>query len=572
MLINDLSEKVKDVFTKIGYIDNDENTVYLVDSDRPDLSDLQCNLSLKLCKQYKKSPQEIAKQFVSELQKDKELNQIFSNVSVAGPGFINFSLSDEYINSKLNKMMIEPKFGIKPTNKKVVLDFGGPNVAKPLHVGHLRSAIVGESIKHIMQYSGDSVISDIHLGDFGLQIGQVIEGIRRSGKDIEEISIDDLDKIYPLLSAECKDNPETQAICAQITAELQSGNISYRKIWKKIMQLSKKDIKSQYDYLGVSWDLWKGESDCFKTCVKLEKELREKGYLEKSEGAEIIRTCDDNSQPPLIYKNSRGAYMYGTTDLATLKDRMDEFNPDEIVYVVDKRQSLHFDQVFEAARRTKIVPPTTQLTFCGFGTVNGTDGKPFKTRKGDAPKLTSLFKQIKDMLREKEQNANATDEDLDKLVNATIKFADLQNSRDYDYIFDIEKFSNTTGRTGPYLLYTNARLISILKNELFDKKEISSPIYNEQDRDLRLQLLKFQEVFDRAYREKKPNILGEYVFGICEKANAFYQVNKVKGNLNLIQKNNWCNLLSMAIKMITDVSELLTIKQPRSMDKKAKSK
>ena len=542
-LIEKINKVVLDAFKKCGFdISGDIVTV----SDRPDLADYQCNAIFKLSKEHKKNPKEIAEAVIAELGK----NKMFVKVDLAGVGFLNFTLGNDFILQNISNPI--PKSG-----RNIVIDYGGPNVAKPLHVGHLRSAIVGESIKRLMKFSGDKIIGDTHLGDFGLQIGQVIYGIQQQGLGIEDLTVDILDEIYPKMSALCKEDAKVIEECARITKDLQDGNVEYTKLWQRIMELSKTDMKDQYDYLDVHFDLWEGEADAYPYFPELEKKL--KPILKESDGAQIIKINEDS--PPLIYRKANGAYLYASTDLATIYKRVKLFNPDEIVYVVDKRQKLHFDQVFTAARLAGIVPKT-ELTFCGFGTVNGKDGKPFKTRSGNAPKLRELLMQIKETLKEIPQNANSTDADLDVLVSATIKFADLQNGWERDYIFDIERFAQSVGKTGPYLLYTYARLNSLIES---DSKVLPSQLYNEYDKSLALHLSRFPEIFAVAYERKSPSLIAEYLYILCEKANAFYTHNHVKGNENAGQRNNWLALIRLTTELIKSLSDILGISQPTRM-------
>ncbi len=447
---------------------------HVIPSNRPELCDYQSDDVFKLAKKEHKNPIELGNAIVDEIHQMEDFSFYFDSVTFAPPGFINIKVSDELINHVLKEMNENPKFNLKTPEvaETFVLDYGGPNIAKPLHVGHMRTAIVGESIKRIIKYMGHNTISDVHLGDYGLQIGQVIYGIQQDHKKIEEITLDYLEQTYPKISGLCKENDEIKQKCANITKELQEGNAEYQKLWKIILEISGNDIKRLYHYLDVHFDLWQGESDAYPYIKKTEDFLNERNLLEVSDGAKIVPVKEENDQteiPPFIFEKSNGAYLYGTTDLATIYERMNRFHPNHILYIVDNRQSLHFEQVFRVCRKSGLTKDTS-LEFLGYGTVNGMDGKPYKTRSGDAPKLDYLFQEVKDIFcSKKEENKEMKEEDLDKIVNAILKFADLQNSRERDYIFDIQKFSNVVGKTGPYILYTYLRIQKILNGKNYLK-------------------------------------------------------------------------------------------------------
>lgn len=538
-------------------------------SNRPELCDYQCDDVFKLAKLLHKNPMEIGTEIVETINNLEDFDEYFETVTFAPPGFINIKVSNKLINNILKKMDSEEKFGLKKPEKEELffLDYGGPNVAKPLHVGHMRTAIVGESIKRIISYMGHKTIADVHLGDYGLQIGQVIYGILQDNKKIEDITLEYLEQTYPKISGLCKENEEIKEKCATITKKLQDGNEEYQKLWKVILEISGNDIKRLYNYLDISFDLWQGESDAYKYIEPSKEYLESKQLLEESDGALIVNVQKEDDQkeiPPFLFRKSNGAYLYGTTDYATIYERMNRFSPDHILYVVDNRQELHFEQVFRVCEKSGLTP-NTKLEFLGYGTVNGMDGKPYKTRSGDAPKLDSLFKEVKEIFTsKKEENVNMSEDDLNKIVNAILKFADLQNSRERDYIFDIQKFSNVVGKTGPYVLYTNLRIQKILDNEIIDKN-ISNNIYNEVDHNLRLKLTEFSLALDNAFKERKPHYLVEYIYQLSVLANNFYQNNHIAGEKDEQKKQDWLFVLNLTNHLLTELLKLIMIEVPSKM-------
>lgn len=563
-----ITDYLSELLTKIAHEKGYENEFTVILSNRPELCDYQSDTAFQLAKLYHKSPMVIGTELVDALNQIENFDDYFKEVSFAAPGFINMTLSDKMINNKLKDMMTHDKFHIKMPEeaKTFVLDYGGPNVAKPLHVGHMRTAIVGESIKRIIQYMGHKTIADVHLGDYGLQIGQVIYGILQDKLTKDDITLEKLEEIYPKMSALCKENEEVKNECASITKSLQDGDETYRELWKVILEISGNDIKRLYNYLGVSFDLWQGESDAYQYIEPTEKVLKEKNLIVESDGAEIVPVTEEEDTkelPPLIWKKSNGAYLYGTTDLATIYEREKKFQPDYICYVVDNRQNLHFEQVFRVAKKAGLTD--ANLEFLGYGTVNGEDGKPYKTRSGDTPKLDGLFEQTKDIfLSKKEENKDKTEEDIDKIVNAILKFADLQNSRDRDYIFDIQKFSNTVGKTGPYILYTYLRIEKILKQES-GNLTFTDTIYNKIDRNLRLKLLELDKVVVEAFQERKPNYIADYIYHLSDLANSFYQSNHITGLEDEKKKQDWLYVLTLTNKVLKEMMSLIVIEIPTFM-------
>src|SRR5574344_145218 len=485
-----VNEILEDLF-KLAFKDLDlpVDNLHIINSNRPDLCDYQFDGLFKLAHLKSTNPEILGNLIIENIKKIPNSEQTIKDISFVKPGFINITLTDAFINNNLILMQEHPKFNLKiPKTDKYIIDYGGYNIAKPLHIGHLRPTIIGESIKRIIKYFNNEVIADVHVGDFGLQMGQVIYGILRDNKTIESIDIDYLNKIYPEISALCKSDDLINQKCAEITKSLQDGDATYVAYWQKIMAVSLEDIKKLTNYLDIHFDLWEGESDAFKYFKDLEDLLNAKHLLKISEGASVIEVKNENDNkpmPPMIFKKSNGAYLYDSTDLATIYERKLKFNPDHIIYVTDFRQNLHFEQVFRASDIAGIIPYKS-LEHAYNGTINGPDNKPFKTRKGDAPKLAELISLVREtFLNLKESNKDMDPKDIDIIVNAIIKFADLQNSREKDYIFDVVKFSDVVGKTGPYILYSYVRTNKILKQYDITNYHLSHKIYNQSDRNLR---------------------------------------------------------------------------------------
>jgi arginyl-tRNA synthetase len=558
----------KDLQEILKQIINTDDEIEIIKSNRPDLCDYQFDGAFRLAKIMHKNPYDLGTEIAVSLNENPTCQSKFSKIECVRPGFINFTLKNEYINELLNEMLINPKFNIEmPKKEKIVIDYGGANVAKPLHVGHLRPAIVGESIKRLLIYMNQDVTSDVHLGDYGLQIGQVIYGLKKDNIKPNEITLEILNVLYPKISGLCKEDEQIKEKCASITKELQDGNEEYQEYFKQILEISKKDIKKIYDYLGVSFDLWLGESDSYKYIKPLTEELEKNNLLEYSEGARIVNVKEETDKievPPLIFQKSNKAYLYGTTDLATIYQRNIDFSPNKILYVADSRQSLHFTQVF---RTSKKIPSTKaiDLEFLGLGTINGSDGKPFKTRAGNTPKLEQLFNETKEIFLENQEKQEYDPEDLDKIVNAIIKFADLQNNREKEYIFDINKFSKTTGKTGPYILYTYLRTKKIIKNNETLVDKLGENIYNVQDRDLRMKILELEETLKFSFKTRMPSIISNYLYELCVLVNAFYENNHINSLEDAQKKKDWITLLELTTKIISDLLNILVIEIPKKM-------
>lgn len=568
MLIETLEQVLKNVLKECQL---NEKYGKIIISNRPDLCDYQFDGLFKIASLEHKNTIEIGEKIVSKLKNNALSMKYFSKIEFVLPGFINFTLSDEFINENLCLMNDNEKFNIKmPSLKeKFVLDYGGYNIAKPLHIGHLRPSIVGEALKRIIGYMGHDTIADVHLGDYGLQIGQVIYGIKRDKKEIDEITIDYLNKIYPEISALSKEDEEVKERCTNITKELQEGtNKEINTFWQKIMEVSLNDVKDLCDYLNVSYDLWEGESDAYKILPQVEKHLEDKKLLEKSNGALVINVKKDDENkpmPPMIFKKSNGAYLYDSTDLATIYDRQKKYNPDHIIYVTDFRQNLHFEQVFRASDKAEIIP-YEKLEHAYIGTINGSDGKPFKTRSGEAPKLRDLFNEVKEtFISNKEENKQMKEEDINIIVNSIIKFADFQNNRDKDYIFDPQKFSEVTGKTGPYILYTYVRVNKLIENDQKYFTKLGKNIYNKQDRDLRLKMLNLESALNNSFINRMPSHLATYIYELCVLLNAFYQNNNISKVEDEEKKKDWLYILNLANNILREMLLLLIIDIPSTM-------
>lgn len=560
-----INKIIEELFIKNGIED-----IKVSKSNRPDLCDYQSNDIFKIAKKEGKSPIEVGKEVELKINDIKNFNDYFESVQFVAPGFLNIKINNNFICNVLRKMSKDNKFNIQLPEKSetFVVDYCGANVAKPLHVGHMRTTIVGESIARIIRFMGHKTICDVHLGDYGLQIGEVIYAILEDKIPLEDIDINYLDVAYPKMSARCKEDEKLKEECARITKELQDGNEEYRKLWEKISDVSVEDIKKNCDYLGAKFDYWYGESDAYPYIPKIEKILNEKGLLRQSEGALVVdveEPTDKKEIPPLLFKKSNGAYLYASTDLACLLQRKEDFNPDHVLYVTDLRQALHFEQVFRTIEKCGIFK-RTQLEHLGYGTVNGLDGKPFKTREGTAPKLESLYNDIKEIfISKKEENKNLSNEDLDKIVNSILKYGDLQNSKEKDYIFNIEKFSDTIGKTGPYILYTYLRVNKILKDNCYTQKDLSSKIYNESDRNLRMKLFDVEDYIYLAYNNRNPFYLADYVYDLCLLVNNFYQNNNISNLTDEENKNDWLYVLNLSNRIIKEVLDLLVIQIPSKM-------
>lgn len=565
MITDTLSNIITSVANNLGY----NEYLRVIKSNRPDLCDYQCDEVFKLTKIYHKNPIEIGEEIVKGINSIDDFNDYFEKVEFCKPGFINITLSNKFINDSLKKMNNNYKFNLKMPDKvdTYVLDYGGPNVAKPLHVGHMRPAVVGESIKRIINYVGHKTIADVHLGDIGLPIGEVIYAIIRDELNADDITLEYLNKVYPSMSTLCKTNEEVKAECASIIKDVQDKK-NYLDLWKKICELSVNDIKRLYDYMGVSFDYWLSESDAYLYIPLVKQFLIDKNLLVESNGAKVVfvnKPEDKINYPPLIFEKTNGAYLYESSELGTLYQRMKDFNPDYVLYITDARQSMHFEQVFRVCELSGMTK-NAKLIHLPNGTINGADGKPYKTRSGETPKLDSLFEEVKNIfISKKETNKEMSKSDIDIVVNSILKFADLQNSRDKDYIFDINKFSDTTGKTGPYILYTYLRMNKIVNKYESNINNLSNNIYNNYDRDLRIALLDLENYVMSAFREFKPSYVADYVYNICVLMNSFYQNNHIANLTDQDKLNDWLCVIKLANKIIKDMLNLLIIDIPTEM-------
>lgn len=563
-MINKIENLLKDLFASLGY---NPDYAKVSDSNRPELCDFQVNGVFAIAKEKGVNPKDIGEEIVSKINNLDNFSDCFKTVEFVMPGFINITVSDNLICSELNQLIASKSYGINKTDedRTIVIDYGGPNIAKPLHVGHLRPAIIGQSIYNILKAKGYKVIGDVHLGDIGLQMGQVIYGLKERNLKPEDITIDLLQEIYPKVSALCKENEEVANICRTITKELQDGNEEYNAYFKVMYEVSLDDIKRIYKYLDVDFDFWYGEKDSYKYMDDLMSFLNNAGVVEEDDGAKIIRVAkksDTKEMPPLLLQGKSGAYLYATSDIATIYQRMKDFNPNNIIYVTDGRQALHFEQVFRACEKSGLTPNVT-LEHCFNGTINGPDGKPFKTRSGETMKLDDLISNVKEIfISKKESNKDMDPKDIDIIVNAIIKFADLQNNREKNYIFDIDKFSDVSGKTGPYILYTAVRLKKLTNNFDF---VINNKIYNENERNLRKKLLESSLAIDKAVNERMPHYIAEYLYDLCDIANTFYQNNNISNEENIDKKESFLALLSYTYKMIENLLKLLIIEIPSEM-------
>lgn len=556
-------EKIEKIFNEefksLGY----DITCKIISSKEKN-ADFQCDDLFKLAKIYHKAPITIGTEVVEKLKKHKK---IFKTIECVKPGFINISVTDEFINENLRQLIKDKKLKVKPSKSTIVLDYGGPNVAKPLHVGHLRTAIIGQSINNILKFTGNKTISDVHLGDIGTQMGQVIFGIlsdfpKQKAEDIQ-ITLDYLNKTYPKISALCKENDEVRNKCLEITKELQNGNKKYKALWEKIYEISVKDIKRLYDYLDVKFDYWYGESDAYKEFEELFKFLNEKKVIEEDNGAKIINVKEESDKiniPPCIVQKSDGAYLYASSDLGTIWQRKRDFTPDNIIYITDARQSLHFTQIFRVVSKTSMYKG--KLEFCGYGTVNGKDGKPFKTRSGGSFKLDDLISSVKEEFKNlRKENQKMDEKDLDIIVNAIIKYADLQNDLTRNYIFDIKKFSEVNGKTGPYILYTYLRINKLLSS---NNGILSDKIYNETDRKLRLKILEVSSIINQSSKNRKPHYIASYLYDLSVLANNFYETNKMN-NIEEDIRNDYDIVLTINNYILKTLLNLLGINIPKKM-------
>lgn len=576
-----LTDKVSDAFEKCGY---DKALGITGVSDRPELCQFQCNGALKGAKIYKKAPIMIANEVCAVLSEDDSIEK----AEAVAPGFINIILNDSYLIELLTSLSKDENLGVPQVGagEKVVIDYGGPNVAKPLHIGHLRSAIIGESLKRLAKACGSEVLGDIHMGDWGLQIGLVIAELavrnpdwRCFAPDFDEntdtvptLDVDMLNEVYPFASKKSKEDEVFAKAAHEATFELQNGRKGYIALWKEIMRASVADLKSNYEKLNVDFELWYGESDADKFIPELIERLEDKNLLRESEGAMVVDVARDDDKapmPPVIVRKSDNSSIYATTDLATIIQREKDFAPDKMWYVVDKRQGLHFEQVFRCAKKAELVPESTELEFLGFGTMNGSDGKPYKTRDGGVMRLSELLKTVTDSAGEKLTASEfVTDENRAETARrvgmAAVKFGDLINHRAKDYIFDLDKFLSFEGKTGTYLLYTVTRINSILKKTTDEETKLCS-IYNDAERELVLSILLSGEAFCYAHAEKAPNYICESAYRIATAFSRFYHDSHIITEQDTAKRNSWIELIKLTKSVLTKHLDVLGIETVEAM-------
>lgn len=560
-----LSDKLSAAFESCGY-SGELGAASL--SDRPDLCQFQCNGAFAGAKLYRKAPRVIASEVAEALSSDGDIKKI----ECVGAGFINIDLSDGFILGYVKELLADENLGIPQADKPetIVLDYGGPNVAKPLHIGHLRPAIIGEALKRLAKATGRKTVGDVHLGDWGMPIGLVIAELEQRDPDFIKnydpekgglgITTDELNEVYPAASKKSKEDEDFKQRAGDITLAFQKGDPVYSALRGEITRVSIPDIKANYDMLNVSFDVWYGESDAGPYIPELIERLGGKGLLYESEGAMVVDVAEEGDKitvPPIIIQKSDGSYIYATTDLATLIQRMRDFSPDEIWYMVDARQSLHFTQVFRCAKKSGIVPENVKLEHLANGTMNGSDGKPYKTRDGGVMRLSEFFNTVYEAayarVSESQFSKDADREEIARRIAiATIKFGDLINHRTKDYVFDLDKFLAADGKTGSFLLYTIARVNSILKKSSFAPKDFSpADIYTEAERDLLLKIALTGESFELAYREKAPNIVCENAYQLASAFSKFYHDNHILTEENEDKKSAWL-MLCVAVKTLIE--------------------
>ena len=585
-IIEKISEVTAEAFVKAGY---DAEFARVTLSNRPDLCEFQCNGAMAAKKKYKKAPIQIAEDIVGYLQE----SPVFERAEAVMPGFINLSLKKDFLASYLQEMAEDTEISVEKSAdpKTVVIDYGGPNVAKPLHVGHLRSAIIGESIRRMGIRLGHNMIGDVHLGDWGLQMGLIITELQERKPDLPyfdktytgeypqeaPFTISELEEIYPTASKKSKEDEAYKEKALQATAELQSGRRGYRALWKHIISVSVSDLKKNYENLDVHFDLWKGESDAQAYIPDMVQEMKDKGYAYEDQGALIVdvkEASDQKEVPPCMILKSDGAALYTTTDLATIVERMQDFHPDEILYVVDKRQEMHFIQTFRCARKTGLVKPDTKLTFLGFGTMNGKDGKPFKTREGGVMRLETLIADIdREMFRKIVENKSVKDKDAEetaKIVGlSAIKYGDLSNQASKDYVFDIDRFTSFEGNTGPYILYTIVRIKSILNKFTAEGGGLDGAVIqnaaSDIEKKLMLQLARYNEALTGAFEEKAPHRLCAYIYELSNNFNSFYHETRILTEEDEKQKKSWLLLLKTVQRALEDAIGVLGFRAPEEM-------
>lgn len=580
-IITNLEKEIKGIIKNAGYeIEN----FSLQPSSRVDLGDYQINDAMSLAKTYHKNPHQIAEDIKNELEKSPK----FTNINVAGPGFINISLKDEYLVEILNMINNDINTIIdKREPKNIILDYGGANVAKALHVGHLRSANIGEAIKRLATLLGYSVIGDAHLGDYGRPLGFVVLEIKKRYPDLPyfdesytgdysevelPITNEDLEKIYPEASQKAKDDEAYLEEGRDVTAKIQSHVRGYYDLWKKVIEISKADIKKVYDELNVHFELWLGESDAAEYFDELKEIFEKENLLEDSNGAKIVDVKEDIDKapmPPLLFLKSNGTISYATTDLATILQRQKQYHPDEIWYCTDARQELHFTQVFRSARKAHLVDEDQKLDWFGFGTMNGSDGKPFKTRDGGVMSLKGLIDLVNEETLKRINKDTVSEEEKDKVARtvaiATLKYADFIPYRGTDYIFELEKFADLEGKTGPYLLYSTIRMKSLLAKAKELTQDTSKVVSTKTEKDIVLTILNLPNILNKALDSKSLNDIAEYIYKLTSLYNKFYSENKIITEEDLEKRESWLVLTNIVYNINMMLLDVLGIPVPEKM-------
>ena len=585
-ILEQITEEVSRAFSEAGY---DASYGKVKPSDRPDLCEFQCNGAMAAAKAYHKAPFMIGDDVAQKLAE----SSVFESADCVKPGFLNLKLKPEFLKDYLMQMQAEEHFGCEPEKDPsvIIVDYGGPNVAKPLHVGHLRSAIIGESIKRICRYMGNDTIGDVHLGDWGLQMGLIIVELKERKPDLvyfdpdytgeypaePPFTISELEEIYPTASGKSKEDETYKAAAMEATKELQSGRRGYQALLSHILNVSVTDLKRNYDRLHVSFELWKGESDAQPYIPDMVQKMKDEGYAHLSDGALVVdvkEETDTKEIPPCMILKSDGASLYNTTDLATLVWRMQDYHPAHVIYVVDKRQELYFTQVFRCARKTGIVEPDTRLTFVGFGTMNGKDGKPFKTREGGVMRLETLLSDIENEMYAKiRDNATMDEEEAKKTASvvalSAVKYGDLSNQASKDYIFDVERFTSFEGNTGPYILYTIVRMKSILEKYKKSGKNPEdtklAPPSSESEKSLCLAIADFAGAIRSAYTELAPHKICSYIYALSDAFNHFYHETRILAEEDEGRQQSYIALLCLTRRILEACIDLLGFEAPEHM-------
>ena len=585
-IMEQMAEELSAAFEKAGY---DPSYGKVTVSNRTDLCEYQCNGAMAGAKTYHKAPFMIADDVVAQLSD----SQIFSRAEVVKPGFINLDVKPEFVAEYMNKMAEDEKLSVETAKnpKTIIIDYGGPNVAKPLHVGHLRSAIIGESIKRIGRFVGHKVIGDVHLGDWGLQMGLIITELKHRKPELvyfddsftgeypteAPFTISELEEIYPCASGKSKEDEAYRNEALEATHLLQQGKPGYMALWNHIMNVSVTDLKRNYANLNVDFDLWKKESDAQPYIPDMVEDMKKRGFAYEDQGALVVdvkEESDTKEIPPCMILKSDGASLYNTTDLATIMERMKLYHPDELIYVVDKRQELYFEQVFRCARKTKLVEPETELKFLGFGTMNGKDGKPFKTRQGGVMRLENLIKDTQDEMYKKiKEGRDMEDAEAKKVADvvaiSALKYGDLSNQASKDYVFDIDRFTSFEGDTGPYILYTIVRIKSILNKYKEQGGDLTAVKLqqpgNASEKELAMELAQFNTMIATAGEELAPHKVCAYIYDLANAFNHFYHETKILGEENEERKQGLVALLVLTRDILETCIDMLGFEAPEKM-------